>query len=164
MSDPAKALIDWVKRARDFRSCRSHVDNWKRTLQPVARAEGGRVYNGPWPSCPVFDSEGKPIGHLVYDAESDSIGAHCGVVGHGTCRANRLCKRLPIGYLVVWLKAGSGRTGPAHRGLRGFMIGADMGFDARERARRMVEGQEHMNTFMSYEDNWRTELSPHEPP
>ena len=44
-------------------------------------------------------------GFIVWDAEKQSFGAHCSKTDcHGKlCRANKVAKRLPLGFLVAWL-------------------------------------------------------------
>ncbi len=49
-------------------------------------------------------------GRIVYDAKNDSLGAHCTIGNHGLCRANKVCKRLGLGYLVAWLRESHTRT------------------------------------------------------
>ena len=51
----------------------------------------------PWPHWRVCR-----YGFIVYNENTDSLGAHCCV--HGSlCRANKVCSRHGLGYLVAWL-------------------------------------------------------------
>ena len=53
-----------------------------------------------------------PYGHLVVSLGDGSLSAHCGY--HGSrCRLPKTLKKMPIGYLLAFLKRGAAmRTGP----------------------------------------------------
>lgn len=79
-------------------------------------------------------------GYIVFDSDRDSLGAHCNVCSHGLCRANKICRRYPLGYLVAWLQAGhlpDVQTRQDHVG-RQARLCSEMGFAERRRARQWL--------------------------
>ena len=69
--------------------------------EPAVVAPAHTVYIGPWPNWQIGE-----FGALVLDASKGSLGAHCSRHGGSTCRANKVIKRKPLGFLVAWLMAG----------------------------------------------------------
>jgi hypothetical protein len=111
----------------------------------VAADAGGvirRADGTPWDAWQI---EG--FGKIVYDATSDSLGAHCSLTEtHGClCRANKVCKRLGLGYLVAWLRAphqdGSLTTKASHKEMQGNLC-SEAGLDARRAGRKFLLDRE----------------------
>ena len=83
-------------------------------------------------------------GYIVYDAARDSLGAHCTDPRHGLCRANKVCKRLGLGYLMAWLMQAHDpeqsdmlTDRAAHKGTQGRLC-SPLGFDARKKGRKWL--------------------------
>jgi len=83
-------------------------------------------------------------GHIVYDEKRDSLGAHCGIKTHINCRANKVCSRFGIGYLIAFLREPHIRTGDRklksqaeHKEIQKDLCSPD-GFHSRESARKYV--------------------------
>lgn len=99
-------------------------------LQPPIGRDGR-----PWSSWLIGEH-----GWIVYDERRQSLGAHCNVCTHGQCRANKVCKRLPLGYLIAWLWAGHEEgcdSREAHVAVQRRLC-SEMGLAQRQKARRWL--------------------------
>ena len=87
-------------------------------------------------------------GYIVWDADKQSFGAHCSLTAcHGKlCRANKIAKRLPLGYLVAWLMLPHEDTEisdrPKHKDAQRRLC-LELGYDQRRRGRTWLTDRSH---------------------
>ncbi len=107
----------------------------------AAPEEQGRPDGTPWDTWIVAG-----FGRIVYNATEDSLGAHC--TKHGSlCRANKVCKRSGLGYLVAFLQAShldcTLNTKAKHMDVRRPLCSA-AGLEARRAGRKFLLDREAM--------------------
>lgn len=112
----------------------------------------------------VRDFDGSEVGYLLWNANANSLDAHCCDQRHGVCRLNRTVRAhplgtrphqgRPLGLLVAWLHAGrSCSTRDEHFALRtGAGPNASLvSLAARQAARAMVENELDWSSFLRAE-------------
>jgi hypothetical protein len=106
-----------------------------------------------------------PGAYLVYDATRDSFGAHCSVRAHGTCRLNRQCKKLPLAFLVEWLRRGGDCASRLqHKDMyREYSPGQRLGLEARLATRGIVQADPGLAGARDLEARHRDPFEPLEP-
>ena len=87
-------------------------------------------------------------GFIVWDAEKQSFGAHCSKTPcHGKlCRANKVAKRCPLGYLVAWLMLphldAEISDRPKHKAAQQRLC-SELGYDQRRAGRTWLTDRPH---------------------